>query len=140
MEDQDPLFTALCSYSTVQSDDKGFFNIFYESVVEKCTESWIKHDFGVLKSDREKLQKLFTDSTVNDLVLGTLENVREVYREKCAKFSLEKRTLGERLTKDGDLNSALIILSQAVMRAPVLGISIINRLKTVLKLLYNFRC
>lgn len=122
MEDQDSKFTALCSSSTVQSDDKGFFNIFYESVVDKCTETWIKHDFGGLKNDREKLQKLFIDPTVNDLVLGTLENVREVYREKCARISLEKRTLGERLTKDGDLNNALIILSQAVMRAPVMGI------------------
>lgn len=122
MEDKDPKFTELCSSTTVQSDNKGFFNIFYESVVEKCSDTWIQNDFGGLKNDREKLQNLFNDSTVNDLVLGTLENVREVYREKCAKISLEKRTLGDILTKDGDLNKALIILSQAVMRAPVMGI------------------
>lgn len=87
--DEDPLFTSLCSSKTVQSDDSGFFHNFFCTVEEKFpTKTWLTDYYVKLPNDKEKLRVLYDDPDISDSVLGTLEHVKPVFREKDAKFSL----------------------------------------------------
>lgn len=87
--DEDPLFTSLCSSKTVQADDSGFFYNFYCSVEENFpSKTWLKDYYAKLPNDKEKLRVLYTDPAISDIVLGTMEHVKPVFRQKDAKFSL----------------------------------------------------
>lgn len=117
--DEDPLFTSLCSSKTVQSDDCGFFFNFYCSVEEKFpSKTWLKDFYARLPNDTEKLRILYTEPNICDAVLGTLEHVKPVFRAKDAKFSLHRREEAHELMKRGELQQALILASQAILRAP----------------------
>lgn len=118
---EDFKFTNVCSTLTVQSDEKGFFNEFYQCVRDQCGDKWITGEFGKLKSDGDKILALYNDLNVCDIVLGTLEHVRPVFKPKDAKFSYQRRMQGDLLARNGDLKGALLMYSQAVMRAPDTG-------------------
>lgn len=87
--DDDPLFTSLCSSKTVQADDSGFFYNFFCTVEENFpSKTWLKDYYAKLPNDKEKLRVLYNDPSICDSVLGTLEHVKPVFRQKDAKFSL----------------------------------------------------
>ncbi|XP_018566121.1 SET and MYND domain-containing protein 4-like isoform X2 [Anoplophora glabripennis] len=51
-----------------------------------------------------------------------LSNVQEIYRRKSAEVSEAKRLEAEKATKEGDLQKALLLYSQSVLRAPKTGL------------------
>ncbi|XP_055636198.1 SET and MYND domain-containing protein 4 isoform X2 [Toxorhynchites rutilus septentrionalis] len=121
--DNDPLFTSLCSAKTLQSQREGFFNAFYQTVAENFTgknEHWLRDVFAKVPpgDDCAKLQLLYDDPTVCFEVLGTLEHVKPVFRGKDAKFSWQRREQALKLLHEGKAQQALLMASQAVMRAP----------------------
>lgn len=119
MADQnDKNFTELCSERTIFSDDQGFFGDMFEIIKKSCTEKWLKNIFVSEVSDSIKLKLLFDEPNVSDNLLGTLEHVTTIYRKKDAAFSQRRRNEGQILHKNGDLENALILLTQAVLRAP----------------------
>ncbi|XP_058824992.1 SET and MYND domain-containing protein 4 isoform X2 [Topomyia yanbarensis] len=125
--DNDPLFTSLCSTKTLQSQQEGFFNTFYQTVAENFTgknEHWLRDVFGKVRSgdDCAKLQLLFDDPVVCFEVLGTLEHVKPVFRGKDAKFSWQRREQARKLLNEGKTQQALLMASQAVMKAPPQGV------------------
>lgn len=50
-----------------------------------------------------------------------LGNVQEIYRRKSAEVSEVKRLEAEKAFKEGDLQRALLLFSQSVLRAPRVG-------------------
>lgn len=133
--DIDKIFTTECSSRTVQANENGFFKNFYYTIVDSFKteaewKNWLKTQFGKLESDKEKLQLLYNDPVVSWDVLGTLEHVAEIYRKKDAMFSWQKREQVMKLLKQCEvgnctfgLDKILILASQAVMRAPIKGLS-----------------
>ncbi|XP_012251654.2 SET and MYND domain-containing protein 4 [Athalia rosae] len=120
-EDPDPFYRARCSAETLQSGSKGFFRDFSESVIEVAGATWISKIFGKLETDEDRLRSVFTDQKINGTVLQTLRHVKELYRDKDAGISKAKRLEGLQNMKANRLNRALLLLSQAVLRAPSNG-------------------
>lgn len=124
--DQDPKYTEMCSTQTVQSQSAGFFQELYEGVLGQCSDKWLKVKFAEQPDDLAKMRCLFEDddrTAPGDLLLGMLEHVAEVYKPKNAVFSSQRRREGDRLYEaKGDMKKALILLSQAVLRAPPKGL------------------
>lgn len=116
--DFDPKYTEICSAQTIQSDKKGFFNELYESVKNCCSEKWINSVFINSQGDGAKISCILEHSDASDMLLGMLEHVAPVYKEKNAKFSAQRRREGDELLQRGESAKALILLSQAVLRAP----------------------
>lgn len=108
MKDQDPKYTAKCSLQTVCDPDKGFFIEFLES----AKESW---DFTELIPNEEEWVKRVFD--IGE-VLGTLEHVSPVFKEKNLRIAIQRRLEGDNEAKGGNFNRALLLYSQSVIRSP----------------------
>lgn len=117
----DKSYTELCSERTIFSDDQGFFGEMLATIKKSCSEKWLKNLFESKISDATKIKLLFDEPDVSDMLLGTLEHVQSVYRPKECTFSHERRKQGEILHRKGELNNALVLLTQAILRAPSKG-------------------
>ncbi|XP_055914079.1 SET and MYND domain-containing protein 4 [Eupeodes corollae] len=122
--DSDITYQQICSVRTVQSDKKGFFNEFYLEVREACGEKWLTNYFGKLKSDQARILSIFSDREICDPVLGVLENVRPVYKQKDALFSSQRRAQAEKFNLLNDPKQALALANLAVVRAPARDIDL----------------
>ncbi|XP_055607598.1 SET and MYND domain-containing protein 4 [Uranotaenia lowii] len=127
--DNDPLFTSLCNQKTLQSTQEGFFGDFYQTVAENFkgkNKDWLREVFGKVSpgDDRTRLQLAFEDPVVCFEVLGTLEHVKPVFRGKDAKFSWQRRDQAMKLLEERKIPQALMMASQAVMRAPAPGVDL----------------
>lgn len=134
-DDIDSNYTDICSERTIFSNEKGFFGEMFDCIKSNCDAEWIEHTFDAALSDMDKLKLLYEGPIVGDTLLGTLEHVTSVYRQKDAAFSLHRRIEGEKLYEKAkscptitttavtqkDLGNALILLTQAVLRAPAKG-------------------
>ncbi|XP_065361509.1 SET and MYND domain-containing protein 4 [Calliphora vicina] len=125
MDIADNTYQQICSARTVQSDKKGFFNEFYLEVKQSCGEKWLKNYFGKLKSNEARILSIFSDREICDPVLGVLENVQPVFKEKDAVFSSQRRLQADKYhlmwtssNKKEELQQALALANLAVMRAP----------------------
>ncbi|XP_034659633.1 SET and MYND domain-containing protein 4 [Drosophila subobscura] len=125
----DPTYEKICSTRTVQSEKKGFFNDFCGDVRETCGDKWLKNYFGKLKSNAARVLSIFSDREVCDPVLGVLEHVQPVYKQKDAVFSFQRRAQADKFyllscstSEAGErrelLQQALLASNLAVMRAP----------------------
>lgn len=121
--DLDPKYTAMCSEQTIYSNKEGFFGEFFESLKKASPKKWINKVFGTAKSDRERLVTMLEEPNVSATLFGMLEHVTAVYKLKDAKGSELRRREGERLLGCSDVKKAVILLSQAVLRAPIKGLS-----------------
>ncbi|GAB0088436.1 SET domain-containing protein [Sergentomyia squamirostris] len=118
MEDFDPTYTKKCSTITVFSLDRGFFCEFYESVRESCGVEWINGTFANIEGDRAKLRSLLDEDASSGPILGTLEHVTAIYKQKDFSEALKRRYEGERKLQEGNHLAARILLSQAIIKAP----------------------
>lgn len=123
--DLDPKYTAMCSEQTIYSNKEGFFGEFFDSLKKASPKKWINKVFGNAKSDRERLVSMLEEPNVSATLLGMLEHVTAVYKQKDAKGSELRRREGEKLLGSGEVKKAVILLSQAVLRAPIKGSSIL---------------
>ena len=123
MEYPDPFYRSLCSSETLRSGAKGFFHEFSESVMEEAGDCWIEKIFGKLQDDKDRIKTILTDSKVKNVVLNTLKRVIHLYRPKDATVSREKRLEGIKMTVLTEYERALLLLSQAVLRAPEPGMN-----------------
>ena len=60
----DQQYLQLCSEKTLQSNKDGFFLQFAEAVAENVGEQWVKK-FGKLKTDKERIRRIYEDDTVS---------------------------------------------------------------------------
>lgn len=114
MKDLDPKYTAKCTLQTVCDPEKGFFFEFLETVKDSVGKKFIESEFAKLPSNEEKLKSVFDIGEV----LGTLEHVSPVFKEKNQRFAVQKRLEGDVEAKAGNLQRALLLYSQSVIRAP----------------------
>lgn len=121
--DLDPTYTKICSAQTIQSDEKGFFAELFASVKNVTSQKWIQQVFHKKQGDFEKIQCVFGESNdICDILMGMLEHVAPVYKEKNATISAQRRQQAEQLFEAGEAKKSLILCSQAVLRAPEKGI------------------
>lgn len=132
-DDIDSNYMDICSERTIFSNEKGFFGEMFDCIKSNCDAKWIENTFDSALSDMDKLKLLYDEPIASDTLLGTLEHVTSVYRQKDAAFSFQRRTEGEILygkaktaaaagaATQKDFENALILLTQAVLRAPVKG-------------------
>lgn len=140
-DDIDSNYTDTCSARTIFSNEKGFFGEMFDCIKSNCDVKWCENTFDSELSDADKLKLLYDEPIVGDTLLGTLEHVTSVYRQKDAGFSFKRRIEGEKLyektkscttttvtaaatqNNQKDFENALILLTQAVLRAPIKGIN-----------------
>ncbi|KAM8708839.1 hypothetical protein ACLKA7_015758 [Drosophila subpalustris] len=125
----DTNYHQVCSTRTVQSDKKGFFNEFYVDVKDACGDKWLQNYFGKLKSNAARILSIFSDREVCDPVLGVLEHVQPVYKQKDVLVSSQRRAQADKFhlmsvsseipdERKELLQQALGHANLAVMRAP----------------------
>lgn len=119
--DIDTEYTAICSAQTIYNNKEGFFGELFESVKDACSNQWIERTFTSSLGDIDKLKILYNEPNVCDILLGILEHVVPVYKKKDSGFSYQRRKAGEKSFAEKDFPNAVILLSQAVMRAPTKG-------------------
>ncbi|XP_017778668.1 PREDICTED: SET and MYND domain-containing protein 4-like [Nicrophorus vespilloides] len=117
----DNAYMSICSEKTLQSNEKGFFMQFYESVAATAGEDWIKNVFGKLKSDRERIRIIYDDPKIRETVFSTLCYVQEIYRKKSAEVAQARRFDAQKAVTNGNQMKGLMLYSQSVLRAPKTG-------------------
>lgn len=115
MKDLDPKYTAKCTLQTVCDPEKGFFIEFLETVKDSVGRKWIENEFAKLPSDEEKFKSVFDIGEV----LGTLEHVSPVFKEKNQRIAVQKRFEGDVEAKAGRYQRALLLYSQSVIKSPL---------------------
>ncbi|KAK2583341.1 hypothetical protein KPH14_009340 [Odynerus spinipes] len=118
---EEEFYRNLCSTETLRSGKKGFFHDFSEYTMNAAGETWIGKIFGRIDNDEDRVRTVFGDDKLKDVVRGTLGNVRVLYRDKDANVSRCKRLEGFAAATEGQHEKALLLFSQAVLRAPLSG-------------------
>ncbi|XP_011685059.1 PREDICTED: SET and MYND domain-containing protein 4-like [Wasmannia auropunctata] len=131
MQDQDEFYRTLCSSETLRSGRKGFFHDFSGHVMQTAGDTWTSGTFGRIDDDEGRVRAVFADAKVKDVVADTLAKVKPLYRDKDAEISRRRRLEGYQLAAVGEHDRALLLLSQAVLRAPQPGHYKCSRNKTV---------
>ncbi|XP_067005108.2 SET and MYND domain-containing protein 4 [Anabrus simplex] len=121
-EDPDPFYTSLCSSVTLQSNKQGFFLAYAEHVLETLGTKWLNNVFAKLKTDEERIRACYSSPKVYEAVHGTLQHIQELYRQKSAAVSRQKRLEARRELDAGRLQQALVLSSQSIIRAPTKGV------------------
>lgn len=121
MASPEEFYRNLCSLETLRSGKKGFFCDFSDGVIEVAGEQWISKVFGRLSSDEERIRILFTDGKIKATVVETLSRAKPLYRNKDANASRARRLEGFVAATAGEREKALLLFSQAVLRAPAPG-------------------
>lgn len=118
MQDHDEFYRTLCSSETVRSGKKGFFHEFSDYVTQTAGDTWTSRIFGRIDDDERRVRAVFTDAKIRDVVADTLARVKPLYRDKDAEISRRRRLEGYQLAAVGQYDKALLLFSQAVLRAP----------------------
>lgn len=121
MQDRDEFYRTLCSSETLRSGKRGFFHDFSESVMRIANATWTSEVFGRIEDDAGRVRAIFADPRIRDVVVDTLARVKTLYRDKDADISKRRRLEGYQLAAIGQYDKALLLFSQAVLRAPQLG-------------------
>ncbi|XP_017877200.1 SET and MYND domain-containing protein 4-like isoform X1 [Ceratina calcarata] len=121
MEETEGFYRTLCSLETLRSGAKGFFHDFSESARQAAGEQWLTKVFGRLINDEQRIRTIFTDTKVAGTVLETLNRTEVLYRGKDATASRARRLEGFQAAAAGERRKALLLFSQAVLRAPLPG-------------------
>ncbi|KOC68811.1 SET and MYND domain-containing protein 4 [Habropoda laboriosa] len=121
MEEGEGSYRSLCSLETLRSGKRGFFSEFAENAKRVAGEQWISKVFGRLSSDEGRIRTLFTDGKIKEEVLGTLNRTEILYRGKDAAASRARRLEGFEAATAAERQRALLLFSQAVLRAPLPG-------------------
>ncbi|KAM0733655.1 hypothetical protein ACS0PU_012020 [Formica fusca] len=120
MQDRDEFYRTLCSSETLRSSKRGFFHDFSESVMRTAGATWTSEIFGRIDDDAGRVRAIFADAKIRDVVVDTLSRVKPLYRDKDADISKRRRLEGYQLAAIGQYDKALLLFSQAVLRAPQL--------------------
>jgi len=140
MQDHDEFYRTLCSSETLRSGRKGFFHDFSDFVTQTAGDTWTSSTFGRIDDDEERVRAVFTDARIRDVVVDTLAKVKPLYRDKDAEISRCRRLEGHQHAAVGQYDKALLLLSQAVLRAPQSGCYLIKtRLFHSREITRNFR-
>ncbi|XP_032669755.1 uncharacterized protein LOC116843453 isoform X2 [Odontomachus brunneus] len=121
MQDHDEFYSTLCSSETVRSGKKGFFHDFSDFVTQTAGDTWTSRIFGRIDNDEKRMKTVFADAKIRDIVVDTLAKVKILFRDKDAEISRRRRLEGYQLAAVGQYDKALLLFSQAVLRAPQPG-------------------
>lgn len=130
-DDLDPRYTEICGERTVQSTDQGFFQELFDSVCDAAPAAWLQRTFGRQTEALDHMRGVLppckadaagaTGCRTADVLWTMLEHVQPVFKPKDARFSVQRRRDGDRLSEGGDQAAALAMLNLAVVRAPPKG-------------------
>lgn len=94
---------------------------FADAVQDAAGRDWIRGVFSKLKTNSDRISILYSDPKLKDIVLTTLSHVQEIYRKKSAEVSLARRFEAQQAFNNDQLQKTLLLLCQAVLRAPKTG-------------------
>lgn len=89
--------------------------------MQTAGDTWTSQIFGRIDDDEGRVRTVFTDARVKDVVADTLAKVKPLFRDKDAEISRHRRLEGYQLAAVGEHDKALLLFSQAVLRAPQPG-------------------
>ncbi|XP_076278522.1 protein-lysine N-methyltransferase SMYD4 isoform X2 [Lasioglossum baleicum] len=92
-----------------------------ERVADVAGEAWISKVFGRLRDDEARARAIFTDEKIKDTVTDTLSRTKILYRAKDGDASRARRLEAYETAAKGEWEKALLLFSQAVLRAPPPG-------------------
>ncbi|KAG6446964.1 SET and MYND domain-containing protein 4 [Manduca sexta] len=118
-EEIDPSYAVACSDVTLCSNSKGFFKSLGEELVSLADAAWL--DSFEKIEDGKKVSAVLENKDVMDALTDVLSRIQPLHRGKDARVSSERRLAAQAALKEGDLNKALALASQAVLRAPLTG-------------------
>ncbi|KAJ8738071.1 hypothetical protein PYW08_000666 [Mythimna loreyi] len=119
-EETDPGYAAACSNVTLCSNSKGFFKGLGEELVSIAdTDGWLDKLEAVEYG--KKVATVLENKTVMDALNEVLSRIQPLHRGKDAKVSRDRRLAAQKCLEEGDLDKALELASQAVLRAPMTG-------------------
>ncbi|KAK8724183.1 hypothetical protein OTU49_011256 [Cherax quadricarinatus] len=110
-EDLELYLTKLCSDVTLYSPKEGFFNHYMEQIDAQVSQDFLDK-FGQLKSDEDRLLKTWGVKPIHTL------KVQSFYRQKSREVSECRREEGNKAFQEKKNGQALVLYSQAVVRAP----------------------
>ncbi|KAF7380146.1 hypothetical protein HZH66_014501 [Vespula vulgaris] len=124
---------ALLSTSNIQEECyfETFLGVTLEDSVHRKNRRWQslpESTYALISDyDKRKWKRNFIEifvhrkPSVPDVVRGTLTNVKVLYRDKDASISRVKRLEGFQIAREGQHEKALLLFSQAILRAPITG-------------------
>ncbi|CAH0703095.1 unnamed protein product [Spodoptera exigua] len=119
-EETDPSYAATCSNITLCSNSKGFFKGLGEELVSIAeADGWLDKFEAV--QDAKKVAAVLANETVMEALNEVLSRIQPLHRGKDAQVSRDRRLAAQRALEDGDVDKALALASQAVLRAPMTG-------------------
>lgn len=89
--------------------------------MQTAGDIWTSGTFGRIDDDEGRVKAVFADAKVKDIVADTLAKVKPLFRDKDAEISRRRRLEGYQLAAIGEHDKALLLFSQAVLRAPQPG-------------------
>lgn len=119
-EETDPNYAASCSNITLCSNSKGFFKGLGEELVSMAEAGgWL--DTLEAVHDSKKVAAVLANETVMGALNEVLSRIQPLHRGKDAQVSRDRRLAAQQALEEGDLDKALALASQAVLRAPMTG-------------------
>lgn len=119
-EETDPGYAAACSNVTLCSNSKGFFKGLGEELVAIAEgDGWLDRFEAV--DDGQKVAAVLDNKTIMEALNEVLSRIQPLHRGKDGQVSRDRRLAAQKAMDDGDLDKALALASQAVLRAPMTG-------------------
>ncbi|XP_063891041.1 SET and MYND domain-containing protein 4 [Helicoverpa armigera] len=119
-EETDPGYAAACSNVTLCSNSKGFFKGLGEELVAMAEgDGWLDKFEAV--DDGQKVAAVLDNKTIMEALNEVLSRIQPLHRGKDGQVSRDRRLAAQKAMDDGDLDKALALASQAVLRAPMTG-------------------
>ncbi|XP_075991128.1 SET and MYND domain containing, class 4, member 2 [Anticarsia gemmatalis] len=116
-EEADAAYAATCSEVTLCSNAKGFFKTLGDELVALAdTDGWL--DSFEKVEDGKKVTAVMENKMVMEALTEVLSRVQPLHRGKDGRVSRERRLAAQQALDEGDLDKALALASQAVLRAP----------------------
>ncbi|XP_069195439.1 SET and MYND domain-containing protein 4 [Procambarus clarkii] len=110
-EEVDLYLRKLCSDVTLYSPQEGFFNHYMEQIDAQVSQDFLEK-FSKLKSNEERIIKTWGVKPIHTL------KVQSFYKQKSQEVSENRRAEGNKAFQEKKNEQALLLYSQAVMRAP----------------------
>ncbi|XP_026680238.1 SET and MYND domain-containing protein 4-like [Diaphorina citri] len=120
----------ICNVKTIYSDKKGFFEDYIEHMTDVVGEEWIFKTFRSPQTDQDRINNCFANKDLSSALESVCTNVQEIYRAKSESVALQRKNEAKIYEEAGNFTTSMILINQALVRAPKGSNVYIESLKT----------
>ncbi|KAI5699330.1 hypothetical protein M8J75_001218 [Diaphorina citri] len=120
----------ICNVKTIYSDKKGFFEDYIEHMTDIVGEEWIFKTFRSPQTDQDRINNCFANKDLSSALESVCTNVQEIYRAKSESVALQRKNEAKIYEEAGNFTTSMILINQALVRAPKGSNVYIESLKT----------